>query len=140
MERANNSSRDILSKIRHVGLRLLYGVIALFLLATVAPLLADRPPTMMTGVARVLLVALGCMAALGVLRPHQMLPIMMFEFLWKFLWLVCIGLPLWTAGSLDAANAETFTNVAVGIPLVLLVFPYRYAWDHYVKKPTDARS
>lgn len=95
---------------------------------------------MMTGVARVLLVALGCMAALGVFRPLQMLPIMMFELLWKFLWFVCIGLPLWMADSLDAANLETFINVAVGIPLVLLVFPYRYAWKHYGKRHADARS
>ena len=119
------------------GLRILYFLIALFLLSNVAPLLASQPPTMMTGAARALFVALGLLAALGVRYPLQMLPIMLFELAWKALWLAFIGLPLWTAGRLDAANMDTFWNVAIGIPLVLVVMPWRYVFDHHVRRPSE---
>jgi hypothetical protein len=119
------------------GLRILYLLIALFLLSTIGPRLAEPPPTMMTGAARALFVALGLMAAVGVRYPLQMLPIMLFEFTWKALWLAFIGLPLWAADRLDPDNLETFTNVAVGLPLVLIVLPWRYVWRNYVKRPSD---
>lgn len=110
---------------------------ALFLLGTVAPLLASPPPTMMTGAARALYVALGLMAALGIRYPVHMLPIMLFELIWKLLWLAFIGLPLWMSDRLDPANMETFVNVTVGIPLVLIVLPYRYVFESYVRRPGD---
>ena len=116
------------------GLRILYFLIALFLLSTIGPRLAEPPPTLMTGAARALFVALGLMAALGIRYPLQMLPIMLFEFAWKALWLAFIGLPLWAAGGLDPDNMDTFVNVAVGLPLVLIVVPWRYVIDHYVKR------
>lgn len=119
------------------GLRILYLLMALFLLSSVAPLLPEPPPTMMTGAARALFVALGLLAALGIRYPLQMLPIMLFEFTWKALWLAFIGLPMWAAGELDPANSETFVNVAVGAPLVLVVMPWRYVFDNYVRRPSE---
>ena len=119
------------------GLRLLYLLIALFLLSSVAPLLPVPPPTMMTGAARALFVALGLLALLGIRYPLQMLPLMMFEFMWKALWLAFIGLPMWASGELDPANSETFINVAVGAPLVLIVMPWRYVFANYVRRPSE---
>lgn len=119
------------------GLRLVFALMALFLLGTVAPQLPVSPPTMMSGVARAFMTALGLLAVLGVRYPAQMLPIMMFELVWKLLWLAFIGLPLWMAHRLDEANSETFLNVTVGIPLVLIVFPYAYAFRNYVKRRGD---
>jgi hypothetical protein len=110
---------------------------ALFLLSTVAPLLLSPAPTMMAGAARALLAALGLMAALGIRYPVQMLPIMLFELSWKLLWLAFIGLPLWLGDGLDPANEETFVSVTVGIPLVLIVLPYRYLLDNYVNRCGD---
>ena len=119
------------------GLRIVYLLMALFLLSSVGPLLPAEPPTMMTGAARALFVALGLLAALGIRYPLQMLPIMLFEFTWKALWLAFIGLPMWAAGELDPANSETFVNVAVGAPLVLVVMPWRYVFDNYVRRPSE---
>ena len=119
------------------GLRIVFALIALFLLSSVGPLLAEPPPTMMTGAARALFVALGLLAALGVRYPIQMLPVMLFELTWKLLWMAFIGLPLWAAGRLEPADSETFVNVGVGIPLVLIVMPWRYVWDNYVVRPSE---
>lgn len=90
---------------------------------------------MIAGVARALLAALGLMALAGVFYPGRMLPVMMFEFLWKILWLAFIGLPQWSTGKLDPSSQDTFTDLVVGVVLVLIVFPYRYAWEQYVRHP-----
>jgi hypothetical protein len=119
------------------GLRIVFALIAMFLLSTVGPLLAEPPPTMMTGAARALFVALGLLAALGVRYPLQMLPVMLFELAWKMLWMAFIGLPLWADGRLDPADSETFFNVGVGIPLVLIVVPWRYVWNNYVVRRSE---
>lgn len=119
------------------ALRALYFMIALFLLSTIGPRLMEVPPTLMTGAARVLFTALGLLAALGVRYPLQMLPIMLFEFAWKTLWMVFIGLPLWADGQLDADNAETFRAVLAGVILCPIAIPWRYVWVNYVKRPGD---
>ena len=119
------------------ALRALYLMIALFLLSTTAPRLMEAPPTLMTGAARVLFTALGLLALLGVRYPLRMLPIMIFEFIWKSLWMVFIGLPLWTGGQLDAANSETFRAVLAGVILCPIAIPWRYVWVNYVKRPGD---
>jgi hypothetical protein len=119
------------------GLRILFLLMALFLLGTIGPRLAEPPPTLMTGAARALFVALGLLAALGVRYPLQMLPIMIFEFTWKLLWVAFIGLPLWAAGRLDPDSAQTFFEVGVGVVLVPIVTPWRYVYENYVRRPGD---
>ena len=119
------------------ALRALYFMIALFLLSTIGPRLMEPPPTLMTGAARALFTALGLVAALGIRYPLQMLPIMLFEFAWKALWMIFIGLPLWADGQLDADNAETFRAVLAGVILVPIALPWRYLIDNYVKRPGD---
>ena len=119
------------------GLRILFFLIAFFLLSSVGPRLLEPPPTLMTGAARALLTALGLMAAIGVRYPLQMLPVMMFEFTWKALWMAFIGLPLWAAGRLDPASAQTFYEVGVGVVLVPIVMPWGYVWENYVRRAGD---
>jgi len=66
-----------------------------------------------------------------------MLPVMLFEFLWKAVWVAAIGLPLWRAGKLDADAAETFKACLMGVILVPLIIPWSYFWAHYMKAPAD---
>ena len=119
------------------GLRLVFLLMALFLLSSIGPRLLEPPPTLMTGAARALFTALGLMAALGVRYPLQMLPVMMFEGAWKALWMAFIGLPLWAAGALDPASAQSFFEVGVGLILVPIVIPWGYVWENYVKRPGE---
>jgi hypothetical protein len=119
------------------ALRALFFMMALFLLSTSGPRLMEQPPTVMTGVARALFTALGLLAALGVLYPLRMLPIMVFEFAWKTLWMVFIGLPLWSDGQLAGDQAETFKAVLAGVILCPIAIPWRYLWVNYLKRPGD---
>ena len=96
-----------------------------------------KPWGHMQGVANALLAALSALTALGIRYPLQMLPLLLFELLWKAIWLVAIALPLWSANQLDADTMETVEACLMGIVLCLLVIPWPYVWANYVKKPGD---
>ncbi|HYG31034.1 MAG TPA: hypothetical protein VD887_12580 [Allosphingosinicella sp.] len=125
------------SKFHLYGLRILFFLMALFLLSAVAPLLPESAPTHMTSVARALLAGLGLLAIVGIRYPLQMLPLMLFELAWKVLWLAFYGLPAWSAGEMDPAYASSLKETGIGVILVIVVVPWRYVFDHYVTKAGD---
>jgi hypothetical protein len=100
-------------------------------------MLAQPAPTHMTGVARAMLTALGLLALLGLRYPLQMLPLMLFELAWKALWLAFYGLPAWSAGDMNPAYASSLQETGIGVILVILVVPWKYAWDRYVTRRAD---
>ena len=127
------------SLIRLYLLRAAYLMIALFLGSSIWPGIIQHTTEWphMSGVARCLLAALGLMAALGVRYPMQMLPLLLFEMAWKAIWLLAVGLPLWRAGRLDAANLQTFQDCAFGVVLMAVVIPWPYVLAKYVRRPGD---
>jgi hypothetical protein len=48
---------------------------------------------------------------------------------------VVIGLPLWSAGKLDAGTEETMKVCLMGVALVPLVLPGGYVFRHDMKAP-----
>lgn len=89
------------------------------------------------GVGSSLLAAMTLMMALGIRYPLQMLPLLLFELLWKSLWLIAIALPLWRAGQMDADTQDTVTACLMGVVLCPLVIPWSYVLVHYVKQRGD---
>jgi hypothetical protein len=83
------------------------------------------------GVRLSLLAGLGATAAWGLRYPLQMLPILLFEFIWKAIYLLAFALPLWLAGQIDqtaAADIQAVLMVVIFLPLV----PWRYVIARYV--------
>jgi hypothetical protein len=119
-------------------LRVTYAFITVGLGALIWPLMFDHPQwSVMHSVACSLLAALSVIMAFGIRYPLQMLPLLLFELLWKTIWLVMIALPAWRAGRVDAEMMETVVNCLVGIVVCPLVIPWGYVWRHYVRKPGD---
>ena len=83
------------------------------------------------------LTAIGLLAMLGIRYPVKMLPLLFFELLWKVLWVLGWGLPLWYTQQLGAASQETLINNLVGIVLVPLAIPWGYVFKQYLKAPGD---
>jgi Na+/H+ antiporter NhaA len=83
-----------------------------------------------------MLVALSLLSFLGLRYPLQMLPILLFELAWKFIWVTVVVLPLWIAHRLDPATLDVFYSCLV-VLIVLAVIPWRYVVAHYVTKPGD---
>src|SRR4051794_30417198 len=87
------------------------------------------------------LAALSLLALLGIRYPLKMLPLLLFELLWKVLWVAGWGLPLWSSGQLAqrlGPDAQSnLVNCLVGIVLVPLVLPWGYLLKQYVRAPGD---
>jgi len=119
-------------------LRLGYLVIAVGLALTKWPLIInhDVPWPLFEGVETCMLVALSLLSFLGLRYPLQMLPILLFELAWKFIWVTVVALPLWIAHQMDPATLRVFYSCFV-VLIVLAVIPWRYVVAHYVRKPGD---
>jgi hypothetical protein len=127
------------STLRLYLLRGAYLLIALAMGAQIWPLILHHPANVehMRGVVRSFLGALTVLCLLGVRYPVQMLPLLFFEFAWKAIWVVSFGLPLWATHQLNADTSETLTACLFGVVLVLLVLPWRYVIEKYVREPSE---
>lgn len=126
------------STVRLYALRATYLLMAVGLGATIWPLLLDpaRGPDHMRGIVWAVLAAVSLLALLGIRYPLKMLPLMLFEVIWKSLWLLLVALPLWRSGRLDHASAESVTDCLTGV-IFLFVIPWGYVVRNYVRAPGD---
>lgn len=96
----------------------------------------DHSMPLYEGVVAVLLTAMSLLAFLGLRCPVRLLPILLFESLWKLIWLSVVALPAVVAGEVDAAMSETIFNCSL-VVIVLAVVPWPYVWQRYVTAQGD---
>ena len=120
-------------------LRAAYLLMAVGLAVMIGPLLIDAPTNVAhpRGVMWSLLGGVGLLALLGIRHPLRMLPLLIFELVWKALWLVAIWLPMWRAGTLGPAERASFVDCVFGVVLVLVVVPWPYFIRHFLRGPGD---
>ncbi|HSQ99742.1 MAG TPA: hypothetical protein VLM36_07480 [Sphingomicrobium sp.] len=124
------------SLVRLYVLRATYLLLVVGLGATIAPILFRHEP-LARGVIPSLLGAVWLLAFVGLRYPLQMLPLLIFEFAWKTIWLIAFGLPQWSSGQLPPTFAEDFKAIAAGVILMPIVIPWSYVYRHYVKQPAS---
>ncbi len=120
-------------------LRGMYLLIFVGLGLTIWPLILF-PSVLVAGpnsVIRALLGALAVLSAVGILYPLRMLPLLLFELLWKTIWVTASALPMWLHGGLDPYAAETLFACLIGVVLVPIVIPWRYVFAHYIRAPAE---
>jgi hypothetical protein len=119
-------------------LRLGYLVVAVGIAVTKWPLIINHPVPwpLFEGVETCMLVALSLLSFVGLRYPLQMLPILLFELAWKFIWVAVVVLPLWISDQIDSATLQVFYSCLV-VLIVLAVIPWRYVVAHYVTKRGD---
>jgi hypothetical protein len=88
------------------------------------------------GIQFALLAGIGATALLGFRYPVQMLPLLLFELIWKAIYLTAFALPLWSAHQIDAAAAEDMKDCLVAVIFIPLI-PWRYVCAGYVLKRGD---
>jgi hypothetical protein len=96
----------------------------------------DGPWPLWEGVVQCILVAMSVLALLGLKYPVKMLPILLFESLWKLTWLAVIALPQLTGDGLDAATTEEFTKI-LWVVVILAVIPWGYVGRQYLAAPGE---
>lgn len=102
----------------------------------ILPELIGHAP-MSRGVIPSVLGAVWLLALVGVRYPLQMLPLLMFEFVWKATWLLVYGLPQWYAGHVPPTFAEDFFAITFGVILMPIVIPWGYIYRHYIQASGD---
>jgi hypothetical protein len=117
-------------------LRATYLLLVVGLGTTILPPLLGHEP-MARGVIPSLFGAVWLLAFVGLRYPLQMLPLLMFEFAWKTIWLVDFGLPQWLSGQRPLTFADDMMAIAMGVVLMPLVIPWGYVHRRYVRQRMD---
>ena len=126
---------------REVSLVRLYVLRAMFLVFVVGGFISHPQwlldPPAARGMTHGMTAGLWAMSFFGLRYPLQMLPIFLFEFVWKTIWLFAFGLPQWMAGRVDPQLSEDLLLIGGGPILFGLIIPWGYVWRHYVREPAE---
>jgi len=125
-----------LSLLRLNVMRFIYFLIAFGEGSQVVPALFAHEPTA-RGVIPALLSGFCLMCVLGLRYPRQMLPLLLFEFAWKYIWFFAFGLPQYLSGQVPPTFGEDFKAITAGVVIMPFVIPWGYAWRHYVTAQGD---
>jgi hypothetical protein len=120
------------------AMRVGYAVMGVGLAVVKWPLVINyhQSTPLFEGVVAVLLTAMSLLALLGLRYPVRLLPILLFECLWKVIWLAVVALPAAAAGHVDKAMSEVIVNCSL-VVIVLAVLPWRYVAQRYVLAKGD---
>jgi hypothetical protein len=89
------------------------------------------------GVHKALIGGLWVMALFAFRYPLKMVPILLFELVWKLVWLIFFGLPQWWSGVGSPRLSEDLWSIGAFPIVCVLVIPWGYVWRHYAKAPGD---
>ncbi|HEX6741420.1 MAG TPA: hypothetical protein VF079_06455 [Sphingomicrobium sp.] len=89
------------------------------------------------GMLKAMISGLWVMCFLAFRYPLKMVPILLFELVWKTLWLIFFGLPQWYSGVGSPRLGEDLWSIGAFPIVCLLVIPWGYVWREYVKAPAD---
>jgi len=124
------------SLLRLYVLRATYLLLVVGLGGMIVPQLFSHEP-MSRGVIPSLLGAVWLLAIVGLRYPLQMLPVLMFELVWKTIWLFAFGLPQWSAGHVPPTFGEDIKAILGGVILMPIVIPWGHVYRHYIKASGD---
>jgi hypothetical protein len=123
------------STVRLYLLRAMYVFMFVGLAIVKWPAILNPPPGLSNAgsVVGSVLGAISLLALLGIRYPVKMLPLLFFEFLWKFIWVLGWGLPPLLTAQLTPEAEQMLISCLVGVVLVPLVMPWGYVFKQYVK-------
>ena len=71
-------------------------------------------------------------AVIGVRRPLKMLPIVLFEIIYKTAWLIVVAYPLYQRNQLIGSPAEGMADNFMLVILPIVAMPWRYFFRTYI--------
>ncbi len=123
-----------ITKMQLYLLRAMYLLIVVGLGLTVLPSIIAPAERMVDShsVIQSILGAFCLLSLVGLRYPLPMLPILLFELLWKTLWVLVYALPVWLrTGILDEYAAGVMFACVMGIVLTPVTIPWRYLAARY---------
>jgi hypothetical protein len=82
----------------------------------------DRP--LMDGTFDAVLCALQLLSIVGFFAPVRMAALLVFEVLWKAIWVLVVAVPLWSSGTITPEVSETLFAFSFAVPFVFII-PWR---------------
>ena len=76
--------------------------------------------------------AFATLAGIGIIRPLQMLPILLLEIFYKILWLIIVAYPLWSKGTLWGSSAAGTTSAFLWVLLPIVAVPWGYVYGTFL--------
>ena len=119
-------------------LRVMYLFVVVGLGAFLWPefLSSGRHWTIAQGEVSCMLGAFSLLCLLGLRYPVQMLPVLLWEVVWKTLWLILVPLPQWRAGHVDEALKPTIFAISL-VVIVYLAVPWPFVFQRYFRAPGE---
>lgn len=120
---------------RLYALRAMYALMAFGLAVQIWPSVVTPEPgvALQRSVVLSVLTAISLLSLLGIRYPVRMIPLLLFEFLWKVIWVVAFWWRLWSGSEVSDGINETFFACMMGVVLVPLVLPWRYVFRAFVR-------
>lgn len=72
------------------------------------------------------------LAGIGIFRTLKMLPIMLFMFFYKSIWLAFVAYPLWRDGTLVSSDANGWAQIFIWIIIPMIFTPWKYIFNTYI--------
>lgn len=98
-----------------------------------------HPDPAVRGLMSSLVAGFWVMSILGLRDPLRIMPIFLFEFVWKTIWLLAFGLPRWSSGMASPHLRQDLLEIGTFPFLLALIIPWGYVWRHYIRT-TFSRS
>ena len=76
--------------------------------------------------------AYSVLSIFGLINPLKWLPIVMFDIVYKIIWLVIVAYPLWSTNLLAGSPAEEMTYAFLWVILPIVAMPWAYAFRTHV--------
>jgi hypothetical protein len=77
---------------------------------------------------------------IGIFRPLKLLPIVLFEIVYKIAWLLVVAYPLWTKGQLSGSPAEGMAGAFLWVILPVVAMPWGYFFRTYLWRKRERSS
>lgn len=88
------------------------------------------------GLSKAMLGSLALMSLWGIRYPVRMLPLMLYELIWKTVWIGVIFVPAWYYDRASPDLEGLFWD-CIGVLFVYIAVPWRYVWNAYFCQPTE---
>ncbi len=69
---------------------------------------------------------------IGIMRPLKMLPILLFDIVYKTAWLIIVAYPLWVKNELIGSPVEEMARIYVWVWIMYVAMPWKYLIRTYI--------
>ncbi|WP_299948735.1 hypothetical protein [uncultured Microbulbifer sp.] len=90
----------------------------------------------MTGIAKAMMATLVILSLFGLRYPLDLLPVLIFELVWKMIWMLLIALPAALDDRWTSSTERVFFECA-GVVVLFVIIPWRHVWARWFTRPGE---